>query len=218
MMAGHVAANEGAGGAAGQAVQAVLGDFNLLPYRERLAQALRRRRAAQFSVAMLLGVLGAGLWTGAAVLSRWRVDAERAGVEARLRQLQPQVAAATRAAHAAVAVARRDAQAAALAAPYRRVAGLLATLKQVRADHVRLDALRMTSTGAVLDARAASYRAAARWLAAMAREQRDWRIDIDTLKPASDGPASTAGMPFRFSVQLRWHDATSSRKVSRGGA
>ena len=55
MMAGHVAANEGAASAAGQAVQAVLGDFNLLPYRERLAQALRRRRAAQFSVAVLLG-------------------------------------------------------------------------------------------------------------------------------------------------------------------
>ncbi len=215
MMAGHVAASGAAAVAPGQAV---LGDFNLLPYRERLAQALRRRRVAQCGVAVLLGVLGAGLWTGAAGLSRWRVDAERASVETRLRQLQPQVAAATRAANAAAAVAQRDAQAAALAAPYRRVAGLLATLKQVRADHIRLDALRMTSTGAVLDARAASYRAAARWLAAMAREQRDWRIDIETLKPASDAPAATAGMPFRFSVQLRWHDAMSSRKVSGGGA
>ena len=215
MMAGHVAASGAAAVASGQAV---LGDFNVLPYRERLAQALRRRRVAQCGVAVLLGVLGAGLWTGTAGLSRWRVDAERASVETRLRQLQPQVAAATRAANAAAAVAQRDAQAAALAAPYRRVAGLLATLKQVRADHIRLDALRMTSTGAVLDARAASYRAAARWLAAMAREQRDWRIDIETLKPASDAPAATAGMPFRFSVQLRWHDAMSSRKVSGGGA
>ncbi|MBR8415182.1 fimbrial protein [Burkholderia cenocepacia] len=214
-MAGHVAASGAAAVAPGQAV---LGDFNLLPYRERLAQALRRRRVAQCGVAILLGVLGAGLWTGAAELSRWRVDAERASVETRLRQLQPEVAAATRAANAAAAVAQRDAQAAALAAPYRRVAGLLATLTQVRADHIRLDALRMTSTGAVLDARAASYRAAARWLAAMAREQRDWRIDIETLKPASDAPAATAGMPFRFSVQLRWHDAMSSRKVSGGGA
>ncbi len=218
MMAGHVAANAGVAVAAEQAVHAVLGDFNLLPYRERLAHALRRRRAAQCGVAILLGVLGAALWTGAAVLSRWRVDAERAGVEARLRQLQPQVAVATRAANAAAAIARRDAQAAALAAPYRRVTGLLTTLKQVRADHVRLDALRMTTIGAVLEARASSYRAAARWLAAMAREQRDWRIDIETLKPASDAPASTAGMPFRFSVQLRWHDAMSSRTGSGGGA
>ncbi|WP_175886622.1 fimbrial protein [Burkholderia sp. BCC0044] len=217
-MAAHVAANAGAAVAAEQALHAVLGDFNLLPYRERLAHALRRRRAAQCGVAMLLGVLGVGLWTGAAVLSRWRVDAERAGVEARLRQLQPQVAVATRVANAAAAIAQRDAQAAALAAPYRRVAALLATLKQVRADHIRLDALRMTTTGAVLDARAVSYRAAARWLAAMAREQRDWRIDIETLKPASDAPASTAGTPFRFSVQLRWHGAMSSRTVSGGGA
>ncbi|MPV57565.1 fimbrial protein [Burkholderia sp. HI2761] len=218
MIAGHVAANGGAAEAAEEAVRAVFGDFNLLPYRERLAQALRRRRVAQCGVAILLGVLGAGLWTGAAVLSRWRVDAERAGVEARLRQSQPQVAAATRAANAAATIERRDAQAAALAAPYRRVAGLLATLKHVRADHIRLDALRMTTTGAALDARAASYRAAARWLAAMAREQRDWRIDIETLKPVSDAPASAAGMPFRFSVQLRWHDAMSSRTVSGGGA
>lgn len=218
MMADHVAANGGGAVAAEQAVRAVFGDFNLLPYRERLAQALRRRRAAQCGVAILLGVLGAGVWTGAAVLSRWRVDAERAGVEARLRQLQPQVAVATHAAHAAAAIAQREAQAAALAAPYRRVTGLLATLKQVRADHIRLDALRMTTTGAVLDARAASYRAAARWLAAMAREQRDWRIDIETLKPASDAPAAAAGMPFRFSVQLRWHDAMSSRTVPGGGA
>ncbi|MGU7856914.1 fimbrial protein [Burkholderia orbicola] len=211
-MAGHVAASGAAAVAPGQAV---LGDFNLLPYRERLAQALRRRRVAQCGVAILLG---AGLWTGAAGLSRWRVDAERASVETQLRQLQPQVAAATRAANVAAAVAQRDAQAAALAAPHRRVAGLLETLTQVRADHIRLDALRMTSTGAVLDARAASYRAAARWLAAMAHEQRDWRIDIETLKPASDAPAAPAGMPFRFSVQLRWHDAMSSRTVSGGGA
>ncbi|HEF5872650.1 TPA: fimbrial protein [Burkholderia cenocepacia] len=214
-MAGHVAAS---GGAAVAVEQAVLGDFNLLPYRERLARAVRRRRAVQCGVAILLGGFGTGLWTGAAVLSRWRVDAERVSVEARLRQLQPQVAAATQSARAAAAVAQRDAQAATLAAPYRRMAGLLATLTQVHADPVRLDALRMTSTGAVLDARAASYRAAARWLAAMAREQRDWRIDIETLKPASDTPASPAGMPFRFSVQLRWHDAMSSRNVSGGGA
>ncbi|HDR9873183.1 TPA: fimbrial protein [Burkholderia cenocepacia] len=214
MTAAHVSASEGAAAAE----QAILGDFNLLPYRERLAQALRRRRVAQCGVAMLLGVLGAGLWTGAALLSRWRVDAERASVETRLRQLQPQVAAATRAVDAAAAIARRDAQAAALAAPYRRMAGLLATLKQVRADRIRLDALRMTSTGAVLEARAESFRAAARWLAAMAREQRDWRIDIETLKPASDAPAPTAGMPFRFSVQLRWHDPTASRTMSGGGA
>ncbi|MBN3768663.1 fimbrial protein, partial [Burkholderia sp. Se-20378] len=77
------------------------GGFNLLPYRERLAKALRRRRAAQCGTAILFGVLGAGLWTGAATGARWRVDAERASVEARLLRLQPQVGAATRAATAA---------------------------------------------------------------------------------------------------------------------
>ncbi|CAB3763142.1 fimbrial protein [Burkholderia puraquae] len=194
------------------------GGFNLMPYRERLAQALRRRRAVQCGTAILFGVLGAGLWTGAASGARWRVDAERAGVEARLRQLQPQVGAATRTAKAATVAAQRDAQAAALAVPYRHVAGLLATMAQVRDGTVRLDALRTTSAGAVLDARAASYRAAARWLAGMAREQRGWRIDIDALKPASDAPVTTGGMPFRFSVQLRWHDAMPSRKASGGGA
>lgn len=216
MMAG-CAASASVGGAVA-ADPAALGGFNLLPYRERLAQALRRRRAVQCGAAILLGVLGTGLWTGAAVLSRWRVDAERASVEARLRQWQPQVAAATRAASAAAAIAQRDAQAAVLAAPYRRVAGLLATLTRVHTDRVRLDALRVTSTGAVLDARAGSYRAAAWWLAAMAREQRGWRIDMETLKPASDTPVSTAGMPFRFSVQLRWHDTMPSRTAAGGGA
>ncbi|WP_244130885.1 fimbrial protein [Burkholderia pyrrocinia] len=197
--------------------RAGLGGFNLLPYRERLAQALRRRRAAQCGTAILLGVLGAVLWTGAAAWLRWRADAERASVETRLRQFQPQVQAATRAASAAAAAAQSGAQAAALAAPYRRVAALLATLAQVRDDAVRLDTLRTTPTGAELDARATSYRAAERWLAGMAREQRDWRIDIDALKPASDTPVASAGMPFRFSVQLRWHDAMSSRKASGGG-
>ncbi|NHV32126.1 fimbrial protein [Burkholderia sp. D-99] len=192
--------------------------FNLLPYRERLAQALRRRRIAQCGAAILFGVLGAGLWTGVATGARWRVDAERAIVEARLRQLQPQVGAATRAANAAAVVAQRDAQAAVSALPYRHVAALLATLAQVRDGTVRLDALRTTSAGAVLDARAASYRAAARWLAGMAREQRGWRIDIDALKPAPDAPVAAGGMPFRFSVQLRWHDAMPSRKASGGGA
>ncbi|VWB81368.1 fimbrial protein [Burkholderia lata] len=194
------------------------GGFNLLPYRERLAQALRRRRAAQCGTAILSGVLGATLWTGAAAGARWRVDAERASVEARLRQLQPQVGAATRAANATAVALQRDAQAAALAVPYRHVAGLLATLAEVRDGTVRLDALRTTSAGAVLDARAASYRAAARWLAGMAREQRGWRIDIDALKPASDAPVATGGMPFRFSVQLRWHDAMPPRQAPGGGA
>nr|WP_176041831.1 fimbrial protein [Burkholderia stabilis] len=198
--------------------RAGLGGFNLLPYRERLAQALRRRRAVQCGTAILLGVLGAGLWTGAATWSRWRADAERASVETRLQQLQPQVDAATRAANAAAAATQRDARAAVLAAPYRRVAGLLAALTRARDDSVRLDALRMTSTGAVLEARATGYRAAARWLAGMAREQRDWRFDMNALKPASDGPVTTAGMPFRFSVQLHWRDAMPSRNASGGDA
>ncbi|MBN3801191.1 fimbrial protein, partial [Burkholderia sp. Ac-20392] len=54
--------------------------------------------------------------------------------------------------------------------------------------------------------------------AGIAREQRGWRIDIDTLKPASDAPVVTGGMPFRFSVQLRWRDAMVSRNASGGGA
>ncbi|WP_249744631.1 fimbrial protein [Burkholderia pyrrocinia] len=198
--------------------RAGLGGFNLLPYRERLAQALRRRRAAQCGTAIVLGVLGAGLWTGAAMGLRWRADAERASVETRLRQLQPRVNAATRAASAAAVIAQRGARATELAAPYRRVAALLATLARVRDDMVRLDALRTTPSGAVLDAHATSYRAAARWLAGMAREQRDWRFDIDALKPASDAPVASTGMPFRFSVQLRWHDAMPSRQASGGGA
>ncbi|VWB94599.1 fimbrial protein [Burkholderia lata] len=200
------------------ACRAEPGGFNLLPYRERLAQALRRRRAAQCGTAILSGVLGATLWTGAAAGARWRVDAERASVEARLGQLQPQVGAATRAANATAVALQREAQAATLAVPYRHVAGLLAMLAEVRDGTVRLDALRTTSAGAVLDARAASYRAAARWLAGMAREQRGWRIDIDALKPASDAPVATGGMPFRFSVQLRWHDAMPPRQAPGGGA
>lgn len=199
--------------------QAALGGFNLLPYRERRAHALRRRRAVQCGAAILLGVLGAALWTGAATWMRWRADAARIGVETRLRQLQPRVHAATRAADAAAVIARRDAQVAALAAPYERAAGLLATLARVRDDGVRLDALRTTPAGAVLEVRATSYRAAARWLAGMAREQRDWRIDMDALKPvSSSAPVPLAGLPLRFSVQLRWHDAMPSRTATGDGA
>ncbi|AFQ49527.1 hypothetical protein [Burkholderia cepacia] len=195
-----------------------LGGFNLLPYRERRAHALRRRRATQCGAAILLGVLAAGLWTGAAAGWRWRVDAERASVEARLRQWQPQVDAARRAAGAATDRAQRDAQAVLLAVPYRRVVGLLATLARVRDDTIRLDALRTTSSGAVLDARATSYRAAARWLARLAAEQRDWRFDIGALTPASAAPAATVAVPFRFSVQVRWHDALPRQTATGGGA
>ncbi|AXK64241.1 fimbrial protein [Burkholderia sp. IDO3] len=197
---------------------AALGGFNLLPYRERLAQALRRRRAAQCGAAIVLGILGAVLWTGAAAAWRSRVDAERASVDARARQWQPQVDAAKRAAGAAAELAQRDAQAAVLAAPYRRVAGLLATLAQVRDDTVRLDAVRTTSSGAVLDARAVSYRAAARWLARIATDERNGRIDIGELTSASAVPAAAAGMPFRFSVQVRWQDGEPRRKAAGGGA
>ncbi|MCR4471022.1 fimbrial protein [Burkholderia sp. SCN-KJ] len=195
---------------------AVLGGFNLLPYRERLAQALRRRRAAQCGAAIVLGVLGACIWTGAATAWRWRVDAERTRVEARLRQLQPRIDAARRAAGVAADLARRDAQAVVLGAPYRRVAGLLATLAQVRDDTVRLDALRTTASGAVLDARTTSYRAAARWLARMAAEQRDWRFDVGALTPATQVTGSAA--PFRFSVQVRWDDPPPRQKAAGGDA
>nr|WP_155626961.1 fimbrial protein [Burkholderia diffusa] len=195
-----------------------LGGFNLLPYRERLARALRRRRATQCGVAIVLGALGACVWTGAAAAWRWRVDAERTRVEAQLRQLQPQVDAARRAAGAAADLAQRDARAVALAGPYRRVAGLLATLAQVRDDTVRLDALRTTSSGAELDARATSYRTAARWLARIAAEQRDWRFDIGALTPASATSVEGSAVPFRFSVQVRWHDAPPRQKAAGGGA
>ncbi|MBY4865330.1 fimbrial protein [Burkholderia anthina] len=192
---------------------AALGGFNLLPHRERRAQRLRRRRAAQCGAAIVLGVLGAVLWTGAAAAWRSRVDAERASVDARLRQWQPQVDAAKRAAGTAAELAQRDAQAAVLAAPFRRVARLLATLAQVRDDTVRLDALRTTPSGVVLDARAVSYRAAARWLALISTDERNWRIDIGELSSAS-----AAGMPFRFSVQVRWQDREPRRKAAGGGA
>nr|WP_155624403.1 fimbrial protein [Burkholderia diffusa] len=195
-----------------------LGGFNLLPYRERLARALRRRRATQCGVAIVLGALGACVWTGAAAAWRWRVDAERTRVEAQLRQLQPQVDAARRAAGAAADLAQRDARAVALAGPHRRVAGLLVTLAQVRDDTVRLDALRTTSSGAELDARATSYRTAARWLARIAAEQRDWRFDIGALTPASATSVEGSAVPFRFSVQVRWHDAPPRQKAAGGGA
>ena len=118
----------------------------------------------------------------------------------------------------AAELAQRDAQAAVLAAPYRRVAGLLATLAQVRDDTVRLDAVRTTSSGAVLDARAVSYRAAARWLARIVTDERNGRIDIGELASASAVPAAAAGMPFRFSVQVRWQDGERRRKAAGGGA
>ena len=195
-----------------------LGGFNLLPYRERLAHAQRRRRATQCGAAIVLGVLGVSLWTGAATVWRWRVDAERTRVDAQLRQWQPQLDAARRAAGAAADVAQRDAQAAVLTAPYRRIAGLLATLAQARDATVRLDALRATSSGAVLDARATSYRAAARWLARIAAEQQSWRFDIGELAPASATPAGGSIVPFRFSVQVRWHDGAPRMRATGGGA
>ncbi|KVV28070.1 fimbrial protein [Burkholderia ubonensis] len=192
-----------------------LDGFNLLPYRDRLARAMRRRRAAQCGAAILLGILGVGAWTGGAAWLRMRTDAERAVVEARLSRQQPRVDAAARAARMVAAAAQRDAQAAALAAPYRRATELLVLVARVRDDGIGLEALRMTASGAVLDARAASYRAAARWLDRIAREQHGWRVDVDALKPAPAEPAGATRMPVRFSVQLRWHDGP-SRDAGQG--
>ncbi|RQS72236.1 fimbrial protein [Burkholderia sp. Bp8963] len=185
---------------------ASLGGFNLLPYRDRVARAMRRRRAAQCGAAILLGVSGVGVWTGGAAWLRMRIDAERARVDARLLRQQPQVDVAVRAARSADAAAQRSGQAATLAAPYRQAVELLALLARVRDDEVRLEALRATASGAELDARAASYRAAARWFARLAHDSQRWRVDVDALKPAPVDPAGAARMPFRFSVQLRWQD------------
>ncbi|MGK8204681.1 fimbrial protein [Burkholderia cenocepacia] len=195
-----------------------LGGFNLLPYRERLAQALRRRRAAQCGAAILLGVLGVGLWTAGAAWRRMGLDAERARLEAHLRRVQPQVDAAARAASAAAGAAQRDAQALVLAAPYWRLAALLATLPRVRDGAVRLEALHVTPSGATLDMHATNYRAAAQWLAGVARERQDWRIDVGSLKPAPVEPTDAAVASFRFSAQLRWLDAPRQPGAAGGGA
>lgn len=186
-----------------------LGGFNLLPYRDRAARAARHRRARRYCVAILLGALGVGIWAGASAGMRAHIDAERTVLETRLRQLQPRVDAAERASRIAAAIVKRQAQAAGLAAPHRQAVDLLALLAGLRDDSVRLDALRMTSSGAVLEARATSYRAAAQWLARIARERHGWRVDIDVLQPAVAG-AETSGatrMPLLFSIQLRWSDA-----------
>ncbi|HEF5156470.1 fimbrial assembly family protein [Burkholderia multivorans] len=195
-----------------------LDGFNLLPYRERVARALRRRQAAQCGAAILLAALGVGLWTAGCTWRRLDMDAERTRLDARLRQLEPQAAAAKRAARTAGAVTQRDAQAVELAEPHRRVSALLATLAQVRDDTVRIDALHATRSGVVLDVRAASYRAGARWLASVAREQRDARIDVDALKPASAAAPVAAGAPIAFSAHVRWRDATPRRATPGDGA
>ncbi|MGU7783948.1 fimbrial protein [Burkholderia sp. PU8-34] len=191
---------------------ASLDGFNLLPYRDRIARAMRRRRAAQCGAAILLGAAGVGVWTGGAAWLRVRTDAERARVDARLLRQQPQVDAAVRAARSAAAAALRSGQAAALVAPYRQAVELLALLAQVRDDEVRLDALRATPFGAELDARATSYRAAATWFARLEHEPQRWRVDVDVLKPAPPEPGGAGGaarMPYRFSGQLRRQDAPS---------
>ncbi|GBH27072.1 hypothetical protein BvRS1_41210 [Burkholderia vietnamiensis] len=209
-----------AGMGAGPAIAsgAAPGGFNLLPYRERVAQALRRRRATHLGAAIVLGVLAAGLWTGAATVWRWKLDAERARLDAQLRQWQPQLDVARRAAGVAADAAQRDARAAELAAPSRRVVALLAILAHASDDSVRLDALRTTSSGAVLDARAPTYAAAARWLARIAGGEPGWQFDLGALTPASRAPDAGAAGPFRFSVQVRWHDASSRPNVKGGGA
>jgi Tfp pilus assembly protein PilN len=192
-----------------QAWRAWAGGFNLLPYRERDARALRRRIAALYGAAMLTGVLGTGVWVAGSTWMRTRVDAERQALEARLRQRHAQLEEAERALRLLEAAGQRRQQAARLAAPYRPVAELLVLLARLRDDGVRLDALRIAPGGAVLDARAVDYPAAARWLARLARERQRWAFDIDALKPAAapgaaGGPPGSARMPLRFSVQVRW--------------
>ncbi|WP_179403053.1 fimbrial protein [Burkholderia guangdongensis] len=208
-----------------QAWRAWLGGFNLLPHRERDARAMRRRVVALYGVAMLLGALGAGMWVAGATWTRARVDAERVALEARMRQRHAQLGEAQRTLRLLEAADQRRRQAARLAAPYRSTAELLVLLARFRDDGVRLDGLRITPDGAVLDARAVDYPAAARWLARIARERQAWAFDIDALKPATTPaaaaePASIARMPLRFSVQVRWpvppDDAVRRRTVTEG--
>jgi len=205
-----------------QARRAWLGGFNLLPYRDRDTRAARRRLACRCGAAILLGLTGAGAWVAGATVMRARIDAERAALEAQLRQRQPQLEAATRAARASDAGRQLRSQAARIAAPYREAVDLLALLARVREDGVRLDALRVTPAGALVDAHAVSYPAAARWVARIARQR--WTFDVDALQPAS-GEIRQPGagrITLRFSVRVRWgarpDDARKGRAAQEGPA
>jgi type IV pilus assembly protein PilN len=207
-----------------QARRAWLGGFNLLPYRDRDTRAARRRLACRCGAAILLGLTGAGAWVAGATVMRARIDAERAALEAQLRQRQPQLEAATRAARASDAGRQLRSQAARIAAPYREAVDLLALLARVREDGVRLDALRVTPAGALVDAHAVSYPAAARWVARIARERQRWTFDVDALQPAS-GEIRQPGagrITLRFSVRVRWgarpDDARKGRAAQEGPA
>jgi Tfp pilus assembly protein PilN len=195
--------------------------FNLLPWRPREMQRLRRRRVVEWGVAALVGCACATPLAGSQMWQRSRVEARRLVVEASAAQLRVPFAEAQRLLGEAAAQRNAVQLAQQHGKPLTRVLALLDGLARAGAAGVALQQIVQHGDETELQAAVTSETVMTDWLGRLRAVPDVETVSVRELKRTSQRgnskePASL-GEPIRVIARLVWRGATVPAKSAGSG-
>lgn len=187
------------------------GGFNLLPWRPREMQRLRRRRVVEWGAAALVGCACAAPLAGWETWQRSRVEARRLVVEASAAQLRTPFAEAQRLLGAAAAQRSAVQLARQRGAPLVQMLALLDTLAGTGPAGVVLQQIVQHGDETELQAVVANETVTAEWLARLRAAPEVGTVSVRELKRASQGAHSrgqaSQAEPIRVIARVAWQGA-----------
>lgn len=202
-------------------LQPEAGGFNLLPWRPREMQRLRRRRVIEWGAAALVGCVCAMPLTGWYAWQRGGVDARRLAVEASVAQLRAPYAEAQRLRGAAAAQQSAAQLAQQRGKPLTRMLALLDGLASAGTAAVVLQQIVQHGDETELQAAATSETATAEWLGRLRAVPDVQTVSVRELTRTSQtGGAkqrASIGEPIRVIARLVWQGAAVPAKSAGSG-
>jgi len=195
-----------------------VGGFNLLPWRQREIQRLRRRRLAEWGAAALLGCACAVPLAGWQLWERSRAEARRVTVEAQAVRWRAPYAEAQRLEREVVALKAAAQLSAEHGKPLKRVVVLFDALANAGNVGVALQRIAQKGEETELQAAVVSERTAAAWLGHLRAIEDVETVSVRELKRT--GPRANAkerersGEPIRIVVRLGWRGAAPVKVAS----
>ena len=188
------------------------GGFNLLPWRPREMQRLRRRRVVEWGAAALVGCACAAPLAGWETWQRSRVEARRLVVEASAAQLRAPFAEAQRLLGAAAAQRSAVQLARQRGTPLVRMLALLDALAGTGPAGVVLQQIVQHGDETEVQAVVANETITAAWLARLRAAPEVGTVSVRELKRASQsvhsrGQAASQAEPIRVIARVAWQGA-----------
>lgn len=188
------------------------GGFNLLPWRPREMQRLRRRRVVEWGAAALVGCACAAPLAGWEMWQRSRVEARRLVVEASAAQLRAPLTEAQRLLSAAAAQRSAAQLAQQRGKPLARMLALLDGLARAGPAGVVLQQIVQHGDETELQASVADEPATAKWLARLRAVRDVEMVSVRELKRTSQGANAKVQAspiePIRVIARIAWQGTT----------